>query len=180
MQTHVNVTKTSSGKERKAFYDIVSTTGFYFYASSDEHRDTSITSSKFHSSRFVLSGLLAAGPNIVSNHKDAEDMVSENVMKYLNSFFPGTAKRNRTIFTTKEFAGAGKLVIAGDYETAFQTCLQLSASTDKIIAVKAFYNCAVLAELKNNYADAAKYLEQSLNTSSIWEARIMHSDYQKQ
>jgi hypothetical protein len=177
-QTHVDVTKTSSGKERKAFYNIVSTIGCSFYASPEDHSDTTITSSKFHSTRYVLSGLLAAGPNIVSNHKDAENMVSENVTMYLNSFFPGTAKRNRTIFTTKEFATVAASIKVGDYEAALQTCLLLSAGTDKLIAAKALYNCAVFAELKNNYDEAAKYLKQSLSTSSLWEAKIMQTDYQ--
>ena len=71
-QTRVEVTKDNSGsKSREAYYDIVADISYSFYAHDSLIKQRDLHQSRFHSSRSVASGLLAAGPNIVVQRDDA-------------------------------------------------------------------------------------------------------------
>lgn len=86
-QTHTDVTKTAAGKDREAYYDIVSEIDFSFYDNQTLFKQLFMKKRRSHSSRSVVSGLLAAGPNIVSQRKDAWNITNDNVMDYLDLFF---------------------------------------------------------------------------------------------
>lgn len=88
-QTGVDVTKTPTGKEREANYNIVCDVDFKFYTLQELYKQTNIHRSGYHSSRNVISGLLAAGPNIVVQRKDAWKIARECLEAYLNMFFEG-------------------------------------------------------------------------------------------
>ncbi|HEY4654021.1 MAG TPA: hypothetical protein VIH22_05885, partial [Cyclobacteriaceae bacterium] len=101
-QTEVEVTETDTGKEREAYYDIVVDIGYSMRDLENHRFDTIITARKQHSSRSVVSGLLAAGPNIVENHEDALEGVHANVGMYMRCFFRGSDVRQRFLYVTKE------------------------------------------------------------------------------
>jgi hypothetical protein len=86
-QTEVETTRSSSGsKSKEAFYDIVSDMEFSVY-SKDSLVDTqTVLSRQNHSSRSVVSGLLAAGPNVVVQRKDAWMITERNLKNYLSYF----------------------------------------------------------------------------------------------
>jgi hypothetical protein len=86
-QTEVETTRTSSGnKSKEAFYDIVSNMEFSVF-SQDSLLDTqAVLSRQYHSSRSVVSGLLAAGPNVVVQRKDAWAITERNLKNYLSYF----------------------------------------------------------------------------------------------
>lgn len=85
-QTRVEVTKTSSGsKDREAFYDIVSTLSFSLYNKDSLIDNQLVNSNRYHSSRKVVSGLLAAGPNVVIQRKDAWEVTERNLRNYLTN-----------------------------------------------------------------------------------------------
>ena len=83
-QTRVEVTRSSTGsKQREAFYDIVSDMGFSFYSKDSLIAHQQVSSRRYHSSRYVESGLLAAGPNVVIQRKDAWEVTERNLRNYL-------------------------------------------------------------------------------------------------
>jgi hypothetical protein len=177
-QTEVNVTEADDGsKNRQAMYDIIVDIGYTFHNWSGRQFDTLISARKFHSSRNVLSGLLAAGPNIVANSEDATDGIYANVDMYLKSFFKGTENRTRLINTTKEFKEVNSLIRAGEHEKAFQVCESLRSSDKQDVASRASYYCAVLLEYMERYNEVKFYLEESLRGYYILDAEIMLRDY---
>ncbi len=173
-QTRVEVTRDNNNqKERKAFYDIVATIGYALYRSDSLLLQSEKRESKFHSSRNVVSGLLAAGPNIVAQHDDAIAIARTNLQYYLNNFFPGEEFRQRILFTGKGFEAVGAAVAKNDYEAAMIESLRLVKDPDNKKAAKASYNCAVLYERKNQHDEAMNYLKQSLALASLPEAELM-------
>lgn len=176
-QTGVEVTQTDSGKERTASYDIVVKIGYSLLDRDFNQFDTLVTVRKFHSSRSVVSGLFAAGPNIVSNRKDALEGVQANVDTYMRSFYPFTKNRPRLIYVTKEFSSVGDAVKLMDYETAFRLSERLTDSKDRKVAALAYYNCAVLLENKGEVTKVKPYLEESIRINPTVEAQTMLTDY---
>ncbi|HEY0679832.1 MAG TPA: hypothetical protein VGD17_16225 [Chitinophagaceae bacterium] len=175
-QTRVEVTKTESGKNREAFYDIIAEADYAIYDHQGLFKNIPVSVSQFHSSRTVLSGLLAAGPDIVANYKRAFGIAVANTEKFLNNFFPSTAQRSRPVFTQKEFAAVGTAISRDDYEAALIESMKLVNHPDKKLAAMANYNCAVFMERKNQHENSREYLKQSIKLSSLVEARFMLSD----
>ena len=177
-QTHVDVTKDKDGsKSREAYYDIVSDISYSFYADDSLIKKRDLHESRYHSSRSVASGLLAAGPNVVVQRDDAYSIVQESWQEYLNYFFPGEKMRHRPVFTGKEFAMVGKALARQDYEAALTESLRFIDDPDKTKAAKSCYNCAVFFARKNQPEEAKKYLRQSLSFASLDEAKQMWNDF---
>jgi Family of unknown function (DUF6340) len=176
-QTEVVVTEEQDGKSKEAYYDILSEIHYSLYDEDGFFNNLQITESRHHSSRSVLSGLLAAGPNIVSNKEDALNIARENMVTYLNNFLPGRAIRKRTLFTGKEMGEVNAAAAKGNYDVVLEECLRLVNHPDPIVAAKANYNCAILYENKKLPYKAKNYLEQSLRLYSFPESRAMMSDY---
>lgn len=177
-QTHVDVTRDNNNKkEREAFYDIVSKVSYSFYKTDSLVKQSEETQSKFHSSRNVVSGLLATGPNIVVQHDDAIAITHTNLQYYLNNFFPGEEFRQRILFTGKGFEAVSAALAKNDYEAAMIESLRLVKDPDTKKAAKASYNCAVLFERKNQPEEAKKYLRQSLSLANLPEAVSMEKDF---
>lgn len=87
---NVEVTKTQNGgKSKEAYYDINSDIHFLFYSGHSLFKDLMMTKKWQHSSRPVLSGMFAAGPNVVIQKKDAWKITAANLDDYLNLFFIG-------------------------------------------------------------------------------------------
>lgn len=178
-QTRVEVTKSYSGsKNREAFYDIVSHIGYAFYNKSGLIKNMALDKRKFHSSRSVLSGILAAGPNIVVKREDAHEIVNENLQEFLNYFFPGEAKRSRILFIGKGFESIKSALDKWDYETVLNESLKYTSDSNKEKAARASDNCAVLFE-KNNQQDLSlDYLRRSINLYPLFEAKNMLTDFE--
>lgn len=177
-QTHVEVTKTETGKEREAFYDIIVEIGYSMRSAGQAPFDTLIVARRHHSSRSVLSGLLAAGPNIVSNRGDALEGALVNVDLYAKCFFEGRETRARWLYVKKEFEAVGNAVQRSDYEAAFQASEKLTENKDPKISARAYYNCAVLLEQMGRYEKVKPYLQESLRIqSNLADAREMLWDY---
>lgn len=179
-QTRVDVVKNSDGKkDRTAYYDIVADVGYSFYSAEALLKEKDIYKSRYHSSRSVVSGLLAAGPNVVAQRKDARDILLENGHELLHYFFPGEANRTRILFTGKGFEAVNAAIAKDDYEAALTENLRLITDPDKEKAAKACYNCAVLFERKNQPGQATTYLRQSLSFFNLREARSMLNDFEE-
>lgn len=178
-QTRVDVTKEGNGsKNREAFYDIVADISYSFYAHDSLIKQRDLHQSRFHSSRSVVSGLLAAGPNVVSQKDDAYRIVQESWQQYLNYFFPGEKMRSRRVFINKEFEAVGKALSRPDYEAALTESLRYIDDPDNLKAAKACYNCAVFFERKNQPEEAKKYLRKSLSLAELSEAKQMWYDFE--
>jgi len=178
-QTRVDVTKDNSGsKSREAYYDIVADISYSLYAQGSLIRQRDLHQSRFHSSRSVASGLLAAGPNIVVKKDDAYRIVMEIWQEYLNYFFPGEKLRSRPVFINKGFEAVGKAISQQDYEAALTESLRFIDDADKTKAAKASYNCAVFFDRKSQPEEAKKYLRQSLSLATLSEAKQMWNDFE--
>ncbi|HEY6506060.1 MAG TPA: DUF6340 family protein [Chitinophagaceae bacterium] len=179
-QTHVDVTKANDGsKDRTAFYDIVSVVSYTLYSPGKPPKNIDVTRKRFHSSRSVTSGLLAAGPNVVSRKDDANNMTIDNGIRYLEYYFPGKASRSRMLFGGKEFKAVSDAIAKNDYEAALIESLRLVDDNNKTIAARACYNCAVLFERKSQPDEAISYLHQSLSRFNLPEAKKMLADYEE-
>ncbi len=178
-QTRVDVTKDNSGsKSREAYYDIVADISYSFYAHDSLIKQRDLHQSRFHSSRSVASGLLAAGPNVVVQKDDAYRIVQESWQQYLNYFFPGEKMRSRPVFINKGFEAVGQAISRQDYEAALTESLRFIDDPDKTKAAKSCYNCAVFFERKNQPGEAKKYLRQSLSLATLYEAKQMWNDFE--
>jgi hypothetical protein len=178
-QTRVDVTKDNSGsKSREAYYDIVADISYSLYAHNSLIKQRDLHQSRFHSSRSVASGLLAAGPNIVVKKDDAYRIVMEIWQQYLNYFFPGEKVRSRSVFINKGFESVGQAISRQDYEAALTESLRFIDDPDKTKAAKACYNCAVFFERKNQPEEAKKYLRQSFSLATLSEAQQMRHDFE--
>jgi hypothetical protein len=174
-QTAVEVTKTSSGKSREAFYDICSLIDYQILDRHGMIDRGAIRHCKKHSRRSVVSGLLAAGPGIGSNSKAFYTLGLENKDRFLTRYLPGTVVRKRLFNTAAPFNAVSTALKKEDYQLAFEESLKWSDSGNKLTAAKALYNCAVLCEQKHDLTMARRYLEQSIQKSWTPEAGAMRS-----
>jgi hypothetical protein len=172
-QTGVEVTKTTSGKSREAFYDICSAITYDLYHTSGKIESRPVRLRKPHSSRSVVSGVLAAGPSIASNAKDFYNLATQNKDLFVHRYFGGFVTRQRSLFTTGAFMPVGTAIRQQKFETALKESLLLTESGNRETVARAYYNCAVLTERLNNAATARKYLQQSLRAWRLPQAMEM-------
>jgi hypothetical protein len=82
-QTHVDVSGTKGNKERVAYYDICADIHYCLFAPGKLLQADLNKTRDFFTSRKVISGLLAAGPDIVGKKKDAFRMADNNAHGFL-------------------------------------------------------------------------------------------------
>ncbi|HET9746986.1 MAG TPA: hypothetical protein VFP97_14815 [Chitinophagaceae bacterium] len=82
-QTGVVVTRDGNSKDREASYDIVAEVSYSLYDDSKKIREFQTEVWEFFTKRNVISGLLAAGPDIVSKHKHAFKIVQKNAEQFV-------------------------------------------------------------------------------------------------
>ena len=87
-QTRVDVVKEASGKDRTAYYDICSAITYRLYDMEAKFKDSKIVTCEFFTTRDVVSGLFAAGPDIVGKKKHAFEIVRKNALEYLAKEMP--------------------------------------------------------------------------------------------
>lgn len=87
-QKDVEVQKDAYGTHRNASYDIYCVISYAYYDSTHLIKEARVSVFHYFSTRSVLSGFLAAGPNIVSNKDGAIGITGENVREYFRSYFP--------------------------------------------------------------------------------------------
>jgi len=176
-QMDIVVTKSESGKSREAFYDIVSKVDYILRSKDGEVKTFPIEARQFHSSRFVVSGLFSAGPNVVSNKQDVMRILHQNINSFIKNFVPATDDRFRLLFGSSEFKELKQFINRGDIQSAITFCEKKSTNTDTLIGARAFYNLAVLYESQGNYTEAKVNLNRSLELRPLPEARTMMNDY---
>jgi hypothetical protein len=177
-QTRVDVTgDAKTGKEREAYYDIVSLIHYILFDKNGVVISLPISQRRYHSHRSVISGLLAAGPNVVPNNQDALSITGINGFEYLNQFLPRLIRRTRKLFDAKEFSKIGDAISKEDYEAAFQESRRFTHDPDRKIAARANYNCAMLKEKMNQPEEAKRYLQESLAYYPLQEASSIKHEY---
>jgi len=87
-QTGVEVEKDEHGKSRDASYDLCASINYRLYYKGAQWTQSSITNCEFFTSRPVVSGLFAAGPDIVGKKKHVFKIVRENALEYLAKEMP--------------------------------------------------------------------------------------------
>ncbi len=173
IQTEVEVTRTEDSKSREAFYDFECITELYLLDKVKIIDDELMRQRYPHSSRSVASGLLAAGPNIVTQQRVAYESGAANMDKFLDKYFAAKKILTRPIFSQGEFVEAGNAARTQDFQKALQISKQLANTSKSKTAAQAYYNCAVLSELLGNISDARRYLDNSLSIVTLPEAQAM-------
>ena len=176
-QTEVEVTQTSNGKDKEAYYDIVSYIRYQLF--NDQVMATSfpLTQNRRHSSRSVVSGLLAAGPNVVKNKEDALSISRANSYQLLDYFFSRPIQRTRKLFDKKELSNVRVAIANQDYDKAFQESKKFTHHENRKLAAKANYNCAMIMEHKQEPEQAKLYLQESLGLFQLQLAIPIKEDY---
>ena len=91
-QTDVEVVKEEDGKKRTASYDICAVVNYVYYSKTIKHKESETFQCEFFTTRSVMSGLFAAGPDIVGKSRHANKIIKKNAEQYLreiNSFLSG-------------------------------------------------------------------------------------------
>lgn len=76
-QTGVEVIKEENGKKRIASFDICATIRYSLYNKETLPKEETVSLCEFYTQRSVISGLLAAGPDVVGKRKDAFKIVTK-------------------------------------------------------------------------------------------------------
>jgi hypothetical protein len=161
-QTEVEVTRDETGnKSREAHYDIVSNIRYVWYDQMGFFKEETIEVKRFHSTRSVLSGVLAAGPNVVKQSSSVFEIVKENTNRYLNLFLPGSETRIRPYFAGKEFIQFEQAMEQHNYELAYEKAMLLTQHPDRKTAARANYNLAVVSERLNRHYEVKSFLMES-------------------
>lgn len=170
-QTYVNVEKTDAGKSREAHYDFISKSEYRVFDLNGQVDRGRMDYRTEHSSRPVISGLLAAGPSITSarNTKLLFESGNKQIQAYLNKFFPGYIQRSRMLYTTRQFKPVGEAINANDFDKAFVLSLQLSKTDNRLQRSQAFYNCAVLMERKGDAKQVESFLDEDEGARNLFE-----------
>lgn len=176
-QTRVDVTRTSNGKSREAFYDICNTINFELYNRKEMLDKSSYPICRPHSSRSVASGLLAFGPSYKNNKSDFARLTAQNSQVFLRRHFPGEAAVTRPVFVGGDFKVAAAAMARNDYEAALAENRRLAESTGDRVAAMALYNCAVLSERRSDRQEAARFLRQSVRRMLLPQAQQMYRDF---
>lgn len=82
-QTRVDVSGTKGNKERIAYYDICADIHYVLFSQGSLLKSDMNKTREFFTTRKVISGLLAAGPDIVSKKKHAIEMMQKNAHGFL-------------------------------------------------------------------------------------------------
>ena len=80
-QTGVEVTGEKNNKTRTASYDICSKVVYGLYDSETKLKELEISIREFYTERDVISGFLAAGPDVVGKRKDVVNIITRNADK---------------------------------------------------------------------------------------------------
>ena len=81
-QTGVEVTKEANGKKRVASYDIHADVTYLLLIDSARVKESEVSVWEFFTERSVVSGFLAAGPDIVGKSKHAFKIIEKNAVQY--------------------------------------------------------------------------------------------------
>ncbi|MDE3247574.1 MAG: hypothetical protein KGO82_02860 [Bacteroidota bacterium] len=92
-QVKVEVSRDAGGTHRQASYNIYSEVLYQWYRHDSLVNEKNVRIIHYHSTRSVMSGLFAAGPNIIENEADAIAIVKENAIEYCVTYFPGDGKQ---------------------------------------------------------------------------------------
>jgi len=87
-QTGVEVTKDDNGKSRDASYDLCANINYRLYQKGARWSHSKITNCEYFTTQSVVSGLFAAGPDIVGKKKHVFKIVRKNALEYLAKEMP--------------------------------------------------------------------------------------------
>ncbi len=87
-QKDVEVLKDEGGTHRNASYNIYCVINYAYYDNTHLIKESRVSVFHYFATRSVISGLFAAGPNIVSNKEAAIGITADNVSEYFRSHFP--------------------------------------------------------------------------------------------
>ena len=82
-QTDVEVVKEKDGKKRTASYDICAVVNYVYYSKTIKQKESETLQCEFFTTRNVMSGFLATGPDIVGKSKHVHKIIKKNAEQYL-------------------------------------------------------------------------------------------------
>lgn len=164
VQDEVIKTKNADGSTNKiARYSLAIRSSWSLYdAAGNSFRELKGNASRYHSERTVVSALLAVGPALGSNIKFVQEVSIQAGRRVADYFKSQLISINRPLYTDKVLKVGAKAIENGNYDLAQKELEALTQHEDLTISSKAYYNLAVLAELKGNRHSAVDFAELSL------------------
>lgn len=163
-QDEVVKTKNNDGSTSKiAKYSLAVQSSWVLYdKAGNSFRELKGNFAKYHSERSVLSGLLAVGPALGSNTKFVQDVSIEAGKSVASYFKSQLISVNRPLYSDKLLKASANAIKNGDYVSAQKELDVLAKTADVTVASKAFYNLAVMADLKGNKSSAIDFAQLSI------------------
>jgi hypothetical protein len=121
----------------------------------------------------VVSAILAIGPAIGSNSKLIQE-VSIDLAKQVAGYFKSQViTLNRPLYTDKILKQSAEAIRSGDFSTAEKELESLIANADESISSKAYYNLAVMADLKGDRKKAVDFATLSMQKKKNMYASLL-------
>lgn len=176
-QTGVEVVKEKDGKSRTASYDICAVVTYCQYDREEKLTESEIRVCEFYTKRGVASGLLAAGPDVVSKRKDAFKIIAKNAEKLILSdgqpIFSRIHNQNRRKIIPSDTLLKYSLSFADQAQMAYDG-LRLKTGFSEVWSMEpgdvAYYN----GKYFNSYARYRYAMESVPGASGFYDLRSMH------
>jgi CHAT domain-containing protein/tetratricopeptide (TPR) repeat protein len=134
-QTGVEVTGEKNNKTRTASYDICSKVVYDLYNSETKPKELEISIREFYTERDVISGFLAAGPDVVGKRKDVVNIIARNADKlFLSSDLRNLSdqvNRNNWKISRRDTALKYSLSFADQSQMVYEGGLKLKVAINK-------------------------------------------------
>lgn len=128
---------------------------------------------KYHSDREVISAILAVGPALGSNTKLVVETSIDAAKKIAGYFKSQVISINRPLYTDKLLKPSADAIRNGKFEAAQKELEELTVNSDQAISSKAYYNLAVLADLKGDRKTAVDFATQSMQKKKNMYASML-------
>lgn len=159
----VEVVETPGGsKDRTATYLISAGGVLRIYNTDSLLRNFSFYSSAFLKQRKVVSGLLAAGPSLVSNREEAIDISQDAARALVVRMCPGQGTYNMRKFSMKEFRQLNNYLQNEDNASAMAEALVLANSSSSKVRGRAYVMIALLKHKKGLIDEALIEIEKAI------------------
>ncbi|MDQ7949075.1 MAG: DUF6340 family protein [Pedobacter sp.] len=179
VQDEVVRSKNSDGTVKKvAKYSLAISSSWVLYDQDGKSfKELKGNVSKYHSEREVLSALLAIGPALGSNTKMVQEVSVQAAKQVAGYFKSQMITMNRPLYTDKPLKASANAIKNGNFDAAQQELEDLSKDTDAVLSSKAYYNLAILADLKGNRKMAIDLAEMSMQKKRNMYASMLLNEF---
>jgi len=175
VQGDIIKTKNSDGSTTKiAKYSLEIRSSWIMYdKNGNSFRELKGDEIQYHSERSVVSALLAVGPALGSNTKFVQNLSITAGKKVAGYFKSQLISVTRPLYADKTLKPSADAIKRSDFAFAQKELEELTKSDDLTLSSKAYYNLAVIADLKGNKQVAMEFAELSIQKKKNMYASML-------